>query len=447
LDHFLNYKTALEFVLGLGDNSLKVNLTPEAAKFDLQVMRDLLAPLGNPQDSYPVIHVAGTKGKGSTCAMIARVLQAAGFKVGLFTSPYLSDFREQIQVNGEMISQDEFVSLTKRLAPIINRLGTISTFEATTSMAFQYFKNKRVDFAVIEVGLGGRLDATNVVDPLLSVITSISYDHLAFLGNTMEAIASEKAGIIKPGKPVILAPQTFSEATRVVKEIAYNKHSEIVEVSVDHQWKILSHDLSGQKFRVESKNPLVSSDKVFKLRLLGDHQVENAVTVLSIIRFLRKKGVLIKEDAVVQGLKSSYIHCRFDVVRKQPLIVLDAAHNEDSARRLRKTITDYLPGRKITLIFGVSMDKEIAKILAELLPISNRVIFTNSGHPRAANPLMLVELAQQYRIPSMIQAEVSNALQTAIDKSDPQGAIIVTGSIFTAARARETILHQRKQEV
>ncbi len=447
MNPFLTYNSALKFVLGLGDNSLKAHLTPEIARFDLQVMRNFLGALGNPQQAYPVIHVAGTKGKGSTCAMISNVLQAAGFKVGLFTSPYLNEFREQIQVNGEMVSQDEFVSLTNTLAPTINSLGHMSTFEAVTSMAFQYFKDKLVDFAIIEVGLGGRLDATNVVDPLLSVITSISYDHLAFLGNTIEAIAGEKAGIIKLGKPVILAPQPFSEATRVVKEFANNVHSDIHEVSVDYQWEILTRKLSGQIFRFGSKKPLDIVDKVYDLGLLGDHQVENAVTVLSVIGLLRKLGVQIQEDAVVQGLKSSYIPCRFEVMNQRPLIVLDAAHNENSAHRLCQTIAEYLPGKKISLIFGVSVDKEITKILAELLPIAERVIFTNSGHPRAANPAMLVELAQRHQIPSMVQAEVATALQTAIDESDPQGAIVVTGSIFTAARAREAIIHQRKQEM
>lgn len=442
-----DYDSALSYILGLGDLSLVPRLTPEIAHLDLEVMKDLLNSLGNPEQAFPVVHVAGTKGKGSTCGMIAQMLRSAGYKVGLFTSPYLNDFREQIQVNGEWIKPEEFARLVEALQAILTEIGKVSTFEAATAIAFQYFRLKKVDFAVIEVGLGGRLDATNVVDPLITVITSISFDHLSFLGNTIEEIATEKAGIIKPGKPVILAPQAYPAAEEVVRQAAQRLQSELCNVQEENQWDILARDLNGQEFRRVSNNWQNKAERIYKLGLLGDHQVENAITALTVIEKIEELGYSIPVESVPQGLRSSYLSCRFEVIQRNPLVILDGAHNTESAYRLKQTISDYLPGRHITLVFGVSVDKEIEKILTELLPMVEEVIFTKSGHPRAADPAMLVELAKHYPIPSEAVPDLSSAMRTAYLKAGSEGAIIITGSLFTAARAREVIKNQRRQAV
>lgn len=437
-----NYIRSLDFLNSLVDYSHIPNLDYSPEKFDLQRMRDLLALKGDPQKAFPIVQIAGTKGKGSTAAMMASMLQAAGYQVGLFNSPYLFDFCEQMQVNREPISQVELSAQVEALKPLLGQVANITTFEATAAIAFQYFKDKKVDIAIVEAGLGGRTDATNVVDPLLSVITSISYDHMGVLGSTIESIAEHKAGIIKPGKQVVVARQVYPEALKIVLERASQLNSEAIQVELQMTCSSKTHSLDGQVFHAAFKTIEQRNwDGDYPLALLGAHQVENACTALTALGKFSEHGFSLFQDHATEGLKTVYWPCRFEVVNRDPLMVLDSAHNVDSAGRLKQCISDYLGGYKIILIFGASMDKDISGMFKVLLPGVEKMIFSKSKHPRAAEPAMLVKLVRDNPVPCEVAENITDAIQIAKSQADSQTAIIVAGSIFIAAAAREVIIN------
>lgn len=437
----MDHSQSIDFLNSLVDYSHLPNLVYSPEKFDLQRMRDLLALMGDPQNSFPIVHVAGTKGKGSTAAMMAAVLQAAGYKVGLFTSPYLFDFCEQIQVNRKSISHEELAGQVKALKPLLDQVCNITTFEATTAVGFQYFKDQQVDIAIIEAGLGGRTDATNVVDPLMSVITSISYDHMGVLGSTIESIAEHKAGIIKPGKPVVVAHQVYPEATKVILETAMQTESKVIEADKQVSCSPLSHSLDGQTFHANFTDAGQKGwDGDYSLGLLGTHQIENTSTALATLAKLTDFSFGITHKHIFDGLRFVSWPCRFEVVSRNPLMVLDSAHNVDSAAKLKQALTDYLADHKIILIFGASVDKDIAGMFKELLPGIMKVIFSKSLHPRAAEPAMLVKLVRDNPVPCELAENITEAIQIAKKLADKQTAIVVAGSIFMAAAAREVIL-------
>ncbi|MBA4384290.1 MAG: hypothetical protein C0410_06110 [Anaerolinea sp.] len=436
-----NYSDALKTLNFLVDYSHIPNLDYSPEKFDLQRMRDLLGLMGEPQSSFPIVHITGTKGKGSTAAMIAEVLQAAGYRVGLFTSPFLFDFCEQIQVNRESISHDELTRQVEALKPLLEKVSNITTFEATTAIAFQYFKDQRVDIAIVEAGLGGRTDATNVVDPLLSVITSISYDHVGVLGSTIESIAAHKAGIIKTGKPVVVAKQVFPDALKTILDTAKSSGSEALKVEREITSMAVSHLLDGQQFFIQFLGTQKSNwDGEYALSLLGTHQIENASTALVALSKLNQLGFDITKQHLTDGLSSVRWPCRFEVVSRDPLIVLDSAHNIDSADKLKQAITDYLAGYKIILIFGASLDKDIDGMFKVLLPGVDKVIFSKSNHPRAAEPAMLVKLVRDNPVSCEVAKNITEAILIAKRQADKHTAVVVAGSIFMAAAAREVII-------
>lgn len=437
----MNFPKAIEFLNSLVDYSHIPNLDYSPEKFDLQRMRDLLGLMGDPQNAFPIVHVAGTKGKGSTAAMMAAVLQAAGYRVGLFTSPYLFDFCEQIQINRGSISHEELSDQVEALKPLLGKVTNITTFEATTAIAFQYFKDQQVDIAIVEAGLGGRTDATNVVDPLLSVITSISYDHMGVLGRTIESIAEHKAGIIKPGKPVVVARQVYPEVLNIVLEIAKVSESEVMQVENEITSTAVSHSLDGQRLEVRFENAHKSIwDGDYALSLLGAHQMDNASTALTALSKLKEIGFTITKQDIYDGLRLVFWPCRFEVVSRDPLVVLDSAHNVDSAIKLKQAIADYLEGYKIILIFGASVDKNIAGIFEVLLPMVYKVIFSKSTHPRAAEPAMLVKLVIDNPLSCEVVENITEAILSAKKQADKQTAVVVAGSIFIAAAAREVII-------
>lgn len=437
----MNYYQSIDYLQSLLDYSHIPNLDYSPEKFDLQRMRDLLALMDEPQNSFPIVHVAGTKGKGSTAAMMAAVLQAAGYQVGLFSSPYLFDFCEQIQVNRKPITHDDLSAQVETLKPLLEQVANITTFEATTAIAFQYFKDRQVDIAIVEAGLGGRTDATNVVDPRLSVITSISFDHMGVLGSTIESIAEHKSGIIKPGKPVVVARQVYPEALKVVLDTAERLGSKAILVEKQVTCSNLVHSLDGQLFHAAFETKAHAKwGGVYSLALLGAHQVENASTALTALSKLTELGFRITRDQVAEGLKTVDWPCRFEVVSRDPIIVLDSAHNVDSAEKLKQCISDYLGQNKIILIFGASVDKDIAGMFKVLLPGVEKVIFSKSEHPRAAEPAMLVKLVGDNPVPCEVAENITEAIQIAKKHADSQTAIVVAGSIFMAAAAREVII-------
>ncbi len=449
------YQQALDYIYSFVDYSLTRNLRYSADKFDLGRMVELMESLGNPHRDYPVIHVAGTKGKGSTAAMTASALQAAGYKVGFYTSPHLQEFTERIQINQCQVSRSDFVGLIADLKPHVAAVERLTTFEITTALAFLWFSRQKVDAAVIEVGLGGRLDATNIVDPLVSVITSLSMDHMNVLGDTLAQIAFEKAGIIKPGRPVVLAPQK-EEAQHVVERVANEQGSRLIQMGHDYLFAPVSHNPDNQSLVVWPAAEQYLVDEYIEtggrnhwqptrltIPLLGYHQVENAATAYTALQVARQEGLAISEAAIVWGLSQVNWPGRFEFLSRNPLLIVDSAHNRDSALRLRQAIDDYIPGIPVILLFGASEDKDIEGMFAELLPRVRRVIATRSVHPRAADPNKLVELAHHYGIQSQASVPVEAALDLALDLAGSEAAVVAAGSLFIAAAVREA--WQRKK--
>ncbi len=435
------YQEALDYLYSFVDYSLTRNLRYSSEKFDLGRMAALMADLGNPHLQYPVVHVAGTKGKGSTAAMIASVLQAAGYKVGFYTSPHLEDFVERIQINRVPISHADLVSMVAVLKPAVARIERLTTFELTTAAGFLYFAREKVDIAVVEVGLGGRLDATNVVDPLVSVITSLSLDHMNVLGDTLDKIAFEKAGIIKPGKPVVVSPQKL-EALNVVLEIARTRGSELIQTGKDFTFTLLQHGLDGQTIHIHDSAWTEMSDMDIRIPLLGLHQAENATTAYGALAVLVKAGWKINAEAIRKGFATVSWQGRFEILQSNPFIVVDSAHNRDSAEKLRKAIDDYFPNSRVVLLFGASEDKDITGMFAELLPRVEILITTQSVHPRALDAEQLRELASSYSLTIEAVVPLERAVDRALEIAKHDQIIVATGSLFIVGGVRHVIEHK-----
>ena len=428
------YNRALDYLYSYIDYSLKKSSELAKAHFELGRMRELMKLLGNPQESYPIIHVAGTKGKGSTAALAASALQAAGYKTGLYTSPHLQDYVERIQINAGPISHGQLVQLVEEIKPVVARIPKLTTFEITTALGFLYFAREKVDAAVIEVGLGGRLDATNIVTPRVSVITSLSHDHMAVLGNTLALIAGEKAGIIKPGIPVVSTPQP-DEALKVLQEVSAERHAPLMVVGRDVDFKLLKHSLDGQTLAI-----LNHKSVILRIPLLGAHQVVNAVTAYTA---LRVSGLSLSEAAIRRGFADVHWPCRFDVVRREPPVVLDSAHNADSARRLRQTLDDYFPNRPVVWVFAILEDKDAAGILAELRPRLSHVVATQTEHPRALEAQKVANLVAAAQIPVEVVRTAPAALERAIELAGTRGVVLVAGSVAFAGEMK-TAWEKRK---
>jgi dihydrofolate synthase/folylpolyglutamate synthase len=440
-----DYDSALEYLYSFVDYSLTKQLRYSPEKFNLQRMRDLMDMMGNPHQQYPVVHVAGTKGKGSTSVMIAAVLQKAGYKVGLYTSPHLHDYCERIQVNQVPMSHQDLISQVNSIRPAVAAVPEITTFEITTAIGFQYFAEQKVDIAIVEVGLGGRLDATNVVTPIISVITSLSYDHMNILGDTIVKIAIEKAGIIKKNIPVVIAPQGFPEVNEVLAEIAEENHSQVTFVNEEYVYSSKSHSLEGQLFSLTKINFDELKPAEYTISLLGYHQVENAVTARAVIDVIRTKEFQISEDDVVDGFRSASWPCRFEIIKRKPLIIVDSAHNVDSAMKLQATIKDYLKNENVTLIFGASEDKDIRGMFEVLFPVVDDIIVTKSIHPRAFEPEDLAGIASQLQREAKITSSIEEALEL-IGGKTASDVVLITGSIFVAAAAKEILTQGKSQE-
>src|SRR6266508_4683063 len=354
------YNKALDYLYSFVDYSLKHISELAKAEFNLGRMFALMEELGNPQAKYPIIHVAGTKGKGSVSALCASALQAAGYKTGLYTSPHLWDYVERIQINGEPISHEELVKFVEEVKPAVAKIPKLTTFEITTAIGFLAFAKQDVNAAVIEVGLGGRLDATNIVTPNVSVITSLSYDHMAVLGNTLAKIAGEKAGIIKPGVPVVSAPQT-EEALEVLERVATERNSLFVLVGRDVTFERLTSSLDGQELAISDQRSAVS----LKIPLLGSHQIQNAATAYAA---LKSSEIQISDEAIQTGFSQVKWPARFEILQREPPVIIDSAHNSDSALRLRQTLDEYYSERPVILIFCALEDKDITGMLEEFKP-------------------------------------------------------------------------------
>jgi dihydrofolate synthase/folylpolyglutamate synthase len=422
------YNLALDYLYSFVDYSLKHVSELAKADFSLDRMFALMESLGNPQMKYPVIHVAGTKGKGSTSAFCASALMAAGYKVGLYTSPHLEDYIERIQVNGQPISHELMIELVEQIKPHVAKIPKLTTFEITTALGFMAFAQQGVTAAVIEVGLGGRLDATNVVTPRVSVITSLSMDHMAVLGDTLAKIAGEKAGIIKDGVPAVSSPQK-EEARAVLERVSKEKNAPLTMVGRDVTFELLSSSLDGQLVRLTNNVERLTLN--VQLPLLGSHQISNAATAYAA---LKASGLSVSDEAIQKGFSQVKWPARFEVVRREPPVIFDSAHNDDSFAKLRETLETYFPSKQVYLIFGASEDKNIPGMFREMKPKIRKIIVTRADHPRALEVEKIQGLADQAGVPHEAVTPVSAAFARALELSANDGSIVLSaGSMFVTA--------------
>jgi dihydrofolate synthase/folylpolyglutamate synthase len=438
------YQEALDYLYSYIDYSVERSYRYSPEVLDLERVYALVHALGDPHLKYRSVHIAGTKGKGSVSAMIASILQAASYRTGLYTSPHLQRFTERIRVDDQEIDKAELVELVGILKPHIEAIQQLTVYEIITAIAFLYFARKKVEFAVFEVGLGGRLDATNVIKPQASVITSLSYDHMHLLGESLSDIAREKAGIIKPGVPVISAPQQH-EAERVVEDVARSLDAPLSLVGRDWLYSPGTRDHNGQTLYVWSSDEQSMMDAYVEsaggeewapprywIPLLGHHQIVNGAVAYATIQVLKTQGLEVKEDAVQKGFRETDWPGRFQILSTNPVVVVDAAHNRDSALKLRIALDDYFPGRPVTLIFGASADKDIPGMILELVPRVSRLILTKADHPRAADPEDLARIAHSHGLRVEIEVPVEAALDRALKQTWTEGVVLATGSLFIA---------------
>jgi len=398
--------------------------------------RRILKHLGDPQGCFKSIHVGGSNGKGSTSAMIASILEAGGGKVGLFTSPHLEDFRERVKVNGECIPREDVARLLSGIRPLFEEMLEQSMplrfFDVVTAMAFQYFRERGVEYAVLEVGLGGRLDATNVVDPLVSVITNIGYEHTNILGETLVEIAGEKAGIIKPGRVLVTATRD-SEVFRVFTEKAEELGAEVVHVGYDTSYTRTGSSLTCQTFDLHSLREYMG----LSIPLLGDHQVLNAATAVAAVESLSRYGVEVSEEAIRLGLANVSWPARLEIVMKKPLVVLDCAKDAEAAEAVRRSIEREMKPRRIVAVVSMSSDKKIPGMIDSIAAVADRfIVTTHSVMGRAAEPAVIAAEVERNGRPYEIILDEEAAFKRALELAEDDDMVLVIGSVFLAGSAR-----------
>jgi len=427
------YREALVYIYSFTDYEKKVPQAYAPEFYDLTRVHRLLALLGDPQRTFQVVHVAGTKGKGSTAAMSESVLRAAGYRTGLYTSPHLHTFRERIQAGGALIPEADVARLAETMQPLVAQIAGITTFEVMTGLALAWFSEQGVEWAVLEVGLGGRLDATNVVTPAVTVITPISHDHTAILGDTLAQIATEKAGIIKPGVPAVSAPQT-PEALAVIEATCRNQGAPLTLVGRDWTWQPHKSDLDGQSFTLYHQNALVGGRVPLWIPLLGEHQLMNATTAVAALALL--PGLKLRPKALRLGLRAVHWPGRLEILGRSPLVVADSAHNGDSAQKLVAALRACCPFRRLYVVFGASADHVTPELLGALLAGASWAIATRSRHPRAADPSWLQARAEELGFHLDVSGSVAHALDLALARAGAGDLICCAGSVFVAAEVR-----------
>lgn len=411
--------------------------------FGLERITDLLKQLGNPHYEIQVIHVAGTNGKGSVCTYISSILQEAGYRVGLYLSPHIERFSERILINKKEISQEDFVGLISHVKPIVEAMkkkkNSPSFFEIVTAIAFLYFKQRSVDYAVVEVGLGGRFDATNVVHPLVSVITNISLEHTDILGKKIGLIAVEKAGIIKDHVPVVSAAR--DDARVVIKQISFKRNASITWID-ETMWKRTFSTRRCQEFTIKGsfKNYNVQTS------ILGRYQGENIALAIAVIELLQIGGIYLTDRAIQDGIQVAMHPGRMEFISTHPFILLDGAHNSAGIRMLVETIQEDFSPHRCIVVLGILKDKNLKTIISMIIPISDMIIATKSKNLRAADPLRIQEIINTIDIdkPVIVENSIPQAIETAKRYARQTDMICVTGSLFTVGEARGYLLQQNE---
>ena len=435
----MNYDAAVRYLLTLG-RELAAPTQPVAAKFDLENITVLAERLGRPDRAYPTAHIAGTNGKGSTAAFLESILRRAGFRTGLYTSPHLERINERMRVNGEEIGNESFAAIFTRLQALIEELlaghklrAHPTYFECVTAMAFEYFARERVEFGVFEVGLGGRLDATNILSSAVTLIARIDFDHENFLGHSLKEIASEKAGILKPEVPVILAEQG-PEAREVILTRADQLRCPVIETARAFQ---ITQESSQNGFFRACVTELSSGDSFdIAPSLLGRFQLQNALNALAAARYLAKRGFRISADDIAEGISKTAWPGRLEKLQSTPDVYLDGAHNPGAARELGRFLVDNFAGRKIWLIYGALRDKAVDEVAGQLFPHAAEVIFTEPRTSRGISAPRLAEIASHHASSFTVISSAEQALDRALAQAASNDAIFITGSLYLVGQLR-----------
>ena len=420
------YKNTLNYLFGLQKFGMK---------FGLENIKHLLDFLENPEKNYPTVHIAGTNGKGSTAAMIASILTASGYKTGLYTSPHLVDFTERIRIDGKPISSKEVVIYGKKLKSQIQKTKA-TFFEATTAIAFQYFSDKNVDVALIETGLGGRLDATNVIKPELSIITTIGMDHSEQLGNTIQSIAAEKAGIIKSRTPCLTSVKNAS-ALKKIKSIAKDNNSPLIEVSKYAKLKVISNEIDSLNVSLQVDDLKLRNVKV---DLVGSYQIDNIKLAVSAVKLLRENSKFYKvnKQTIVEGLrdvrKNTGLRCRFEMLSASPIIIGDVAHNPQGFEALSKSLVD-AGLHDVIAVFGIMEDKDTDSVLPYLMKASKLVVACQPKINRALKSRIIVEKLHKQEFPCINGISVQHSIEIAKSRAQDGDTLLICGSHYVLAEA------------
>ena len=451
----MDYRAAVDYLITFADFERSSGLRRREEAFALDRITSLLRRLERPQDGRLTVHVAGSKGKGSTAAMIEAGLRAAGLRTGLFTSPHLHEFTERIRINGEPLPPPDFAAALEGLQSVIREElaadpGRLSTFEILTALGFQAFRNAALDVQVVEVGLGGRLDSTNVFrDKAVAVVTALSREHTHVLGSDLSKIAWEKAGIITAGtRAAVLGPQRSEAAASTVREYAEEMHVPLWDVSARSRWEPAGAEAAGQWFRLTRVNEhgAEQGDTLYLTPLLGLHQIENAATAISALEALRQQGVEIPSAALHTGLATVSWLARLEAVGRDPWVVVDGAHNAESLDRVLESLPAYFPHERLIVVLGTLRDKEAGALAERLQTAADVVVLTQPDHPRARPAADLAQMFTDWDGTVDVQPQVADAVDAAKAAAGPRDLVCVLGSLFVAAAARAHIRQQAGQE-
>jgi dihydrofolate synthase / folylpolyglutamate synthase len=443
----MNYESAVRYLLTLG-RELAAPTQAAAAKFNLENITVLMDRLGRPDRAYPSVHIAGTNGKGSTAAFLEALLQQAGFRTGMTTSPHLERINERIRIGGEEIADELFAELFTRIRAATEELlaeGKLKAhptyFECVTALAFEAFARERVEFAIVEVGLGGRLDATNILTPVVSVITRIDFDHENFLGHSLREIAGEKAGILKEAVPAVFAPQQ-PEALEVLRMRAEELHCPVVETGQAYQ--IIREEMHGGCIRAEIEARVGGRRLQLTTQLPGRFQLQNVLNAVAAAGLLQERKYRISDEDIARGIAAARWPGRLERLQTRPDVYLDGAHNPGAARELARFLEETLAGRRIYLIYAAMRDKAVDEVTGLLFPHAEEVIFTEVRTPRAISAAQLAAVAGHHAAQHSVIPDVERAVEAALAKANPEDVIVISGSLYLVGQVRQTWRQSRK---